>query len=222
MNHIVFDLDGTLVDSLPGIALALNRALESLEKPVHTTQHIRTLVGRGARRLCADALPADEQNLPASIDALLQAFMREYPHTWQQGTVPYEGIPAMLERLAADGNRLAVLSNKPHIVTAPLVKHLFPAIPFAPVMGYTPQYPRKPDPSSLLHIAATWKTAPSAITMVGDSLHDAHTAQNAGTALTLVSWGYALTDDLLTTGAPLCTTIAELERSLRAGTGIWG
>lgn len=221
MKHIVFDLDGTLVDSLPGIALALNRALESIGKPRHTTPHIRTLVGRGARRLCADALPAGEQNAPAAIDALLQAFMREYPHTWQQGTVPYEGISPMLERLASDGYRLAVLSNKPHIVTEPLVKHLFPAIPFAPIMGYTPEYPRKPDPAALLHIASSWKTPPVEITMVGDSLHDAHTAQNAGTALILVAWGYAQTDDLLTTGTPLCATVQELEHNLRAGTGIW-
>lgn len=214
MKHIVFDLDGTLVDSLPGIALALNRALETLGKPTHPTPHIRTLVGRGARRLCADALPADEQNLPASIDALLQAFMREYPHTWQQGTVPYEGIPAMLERLAAEKHRLAILSNKPHIVTVPLVRHLFPAIPFSPVMGYTTEHPRKPDPASLLHIADSWNTPPAEITLVGDSLHDARTAQNAGTALILVAWGYALTDDLLTTGAPLCATVEELEHSL--------
>ena len=221
MNHIVFDLDGTLVDSLPGIALALNRALETLGRPTHTEQHIRTLVGRGARRLCADALPAADQGDPASIDALLQAFMREYPHTWQQGTVPYEGIAPMLERLAAAGHRLAVLSNKPHVVTSPLVEHLFPSVPFEPVMGYTPEYPRKPDPASLLHIASAWGMDPAEIVMVGDSLHDAHTAQNAGTSLILVAWGYALTDDLLTTGAPLCSTVAELERNLLAGTGIW-
>lgn len=209
MRHVVFDLDGTLVDSLPGIAEGLNRALALLGRPTRSQQEIRGMVGRGARMLCAEALggtPAEED-----VAALLHAFGREYPRTWEAGTIPYPGIPGMLERLAARGKQLAVLSNKPHEVTVPLVAHVFPHIPFDFVFGYSNRFPRKPDPASLLFIASSWHVDPAEVAMVGDSVHDARTARAAGTRLGLVSWGYCGDGGLSAENAPVFETAHELE-----------
>lgn len=192
---LVFDLDGTLVDSLPGIAEGVNRALASLGLPTLSREAVRGMIGRGAANLCAaaigyaDAALAPEKELKAMHDA----FRREYPHCWQgrEYTHPYPGIPEMLERLASEGAHLAVLSNKPHEVTLPMVRELFPSVPFDPVLGFSERFPRKPDPASLYHIAASWGVPVSAVTLVGDSRFDAMTAENAGCRLLLLDWGYS-------------------------------
>ena len=110
---------------------------------------------------------------------------------------------------------MAVLSNKPHDVTEPMVKALFPHIPFSCILGYTGQFPRKPAPDSLQYIAAQWGVPASEVTLVGDSLFDARCAENAGTSLVLVGWGYAADPAALRVWtAPVCETMAELESLL--------
>ncbi len=217
----VFDLDGTLVESLPGIAEGLNRALVSLGRAPYAPEAVRGMIGRGAANLCAAALgyadaslaPADEQ------EALHAAFRREYPLCWRgQGTLPFAGVTSMLAELAAAGAKLAILSNKPHEVTEVMVRELFPGIPFEPVMGYTPAFPRKPDPAALLHIAAQWGADPAQVMLVGDSLYDARTAANAGTACALVSWGYADRTELAAWGCPLFDSVAALAAHLHCAT----
>ncbi len=203
--HIVFDLDGTLVESLPGIAEGLNRALAAVGRAPHPPAAVRGMIGRGAANLCAAALgyadatlaPADEQ------EALHAAFRREYPRCWQgEGTIPYGGIPGMLEKLVRAGAKLAILSNKPHEVTEVMVRTLFPTIPFAPLLGFTGDFPRKPAPDALLHIAQEWGVEPAQLTLVGDSLYDARTAANAGAQCALVTWGYANPAELKAHGCP--------------------
>ncbi len=214
-SGIVFDLDGTLVDSLPGIAAALNLALASMGKPTHTRQAIRSMVGKGARELCRAALNTrEDEDSDDGIDDLLNGFMAEYPHTWQRGTLPYPGIEDLLDRLQEAGFPLAVLSNKPDVVTRPLVQEIFPRVRFDIVMGFSHQFPRKPDPASLLHIAACRQSLPENMTMVGDSKHDALAARQAGTRLVLVGWGYADLSDLEIFDAPICDTIEQLSCEL--------
>lgn len=219
-QHIVFDLDGTLVDSLPGIATGVNRALASLGLPQHPHSAVRGMIGRGAANLCAAAIGyADVSLAPKDeLEAVHSAFRREYPNCWQgaEYTTPFPGITLMLAKLFAAGAHLAVLSNKPHEVTEPMVRAVFPTIPFDKVMGYTPQFPRKPAPDALLHLAEYWGVEPQQITLVGDSLYDARTAANAGTQLALVSWGYADTRELAQWGCPLFGTATELTRYLMA------
>ncbi len=214
---LVFDLDGTLVESLPGIAEGLNRALAAVGRPPCTQQEVRGMIGRGAANLCAAALGyADASLAPAAEqEALHAAFRREYPQCWRgRGTQPFPGVYGMLARLVAAGAQVAVLSNKPHEVTEPMVRELFPSIPFEPIMGYTGAFPRKPDPAALHHIAARWGIGPEQLTLVGDSLYDARTAANAGAGCALVAWGYAEVAQLATWPCPLFGTVAELAAHL--------
>ncbi len=219
-KFIVFDLDGTLVESLPGIAEGLNRALASTGYAPHPPTAIRGMIGRGAENLCAAALGfADAAEAPqAELAALYAAFRREYPHCWQgEGTTPFAGIPELLAQLAAQGARLAVLSNKPHEVTEELVRAVFPGVTFDPVLGHSAKLPRKPAPDALLHIAAQWGVEAGQLTLVGDSLIDALTAARAGTACALVSWGYAQTARLVAEGnAPVFSSVEELAGELLA------
>lgn len=212
----VFDLDGTLVDSIPGIALGLNLALKALGYPEHTEEEIRGMVGRGARELCLSALKgAFDGNVPETVfDALHHGFMREYLQTWENGTVPYAGIHDMLLRLAAAGHPLGVLSNKPHVATVPLVRHVFPDVPFRDVLGFSERFPRKPSPDSLLSIIRSWGMEPEQTCMVGDSAHDGNTAVNAGARLVLVGWGYSTRSALDAFHVPVCGTVAELSARL--------
>lgn len=200
MNRgIIFDLDGTLVDSLPGIAEGVNRALETLGKQRLSREEVRGMIGRGARNLCAQAIGyRDANGAPAAeLEPMHAAFRHCYPSCWRGDfTLPYPGIQEMLRALAGHENKLAVLSNKPHDVTEPMVHELFPGIPFDPVLGFTGKFPRKPAPDALLHIAKLWNLPPHQITLVGDSLYDADTAKNAACRFVAVGWGYARQDEL--------------------------
>lgn len=218
-QYLVFDLDGTLVDSLPGIAEGINRALIACGRAPHPQEKVRGMIGRGAANLCAEAIGyADAAVAPLEeLEAVHGAFRREYPACWcgEEYTRAYGGITTLLEKLAAAGARLAVLSNKPHEVTEPMVQHIFPTVPFDVVLGFTPAFPRKPNPASMHHIAEKWGVSPAEITLVGDSLFDARCAENAGTGLVLVGWGYAADPVALRAWpAPVCETMEELEQAL--------
>lgn len=216
-RYIVFDLDGTLVESLPGIAEGVNRALAAMGRSPHAPAAVRRMIGQGAQHLCACALgyTGVAQAPAAELQELYTLFQREYQHCWQgRNTLPFPEVRVMLARLAAQGARLAVLSNKPHEVTLPMVRTLFPTTPFNPIIGHSGQFPRKPAPQALLHIARKWGITPAQLTLVGDSLHDAHTAANAGCDLALVAWGYADVAPLAAWPAPLFGTVDELLRYL--------
>lgn len=184
---LLFDLDGTLIDSLPGIAGALNRSLIASRLPGHELAAVRSFIGDGARMLVERA--AAEAPLEI-LDALEAAFKTDYDTSWPEGTLVYEGITAMLEHFQAAGHPLAVVSNKPHAFTTATVARLFPAIRFAEVCGQRPGIPHKPDPSGALGIAATLGRAPAECVFVGDSTIDAETARRAGMTFVAVTWGY--------------------------------
>lgn len=216
-HHIVFDLDGTLVNSLPGIAAGVNLALTSMGREPHGEQQVRRMIGQGVRHLAACALGYnDEADAPKDeLELFLKAFRKEYATSWQgAGTTPYPGITEMLTRLVSIGAHLAVLTNKPHDVTVPMVQELFRPVPFMPIIGHMGEIPRKPDPFALQMIAETWKVKPEQITLVGDSLIDARTAANAGSQCALVTWGYGQIRELHDWGSPTFGTVEELRTHL--------
>ena len=197
---ILFDLDGTLLDTLEDLATAANRALGTLGLPAHPTDAYRVFVGDGLRTLAERILPG-EQRSAAQVDALVAAFEREYSRTWNERTAPYAGVPEMLDRLTGDGYRLSVLSNKPDAFTRLCVEQLLPHWTFAPLYGQRPGVPKKPDPAAALAIAAELGLDPAEVLYLGDTATDMYTARAAGMAAVGVLWGFRSADELRAAGA---------------------
>lgn len=185
---LIFDLDGTLVDSLPGIAGSLNRALASCGFAGHEHADVRRFIGNGSYELARQATPKGSPN--DLILAVESAFKDDYATTWPEGTAPYEGVPEFLAKLASTGVRMAVLSNKPHPFTVEIVERLFPGVPFDPVLGHRPEAPRKPHPDAAIQISKLWGVDPAECLFIGDSTVDLETARGAGMRPVAVAWGY--------------------------------
>jgi len=185
---LIFDLDGTLVDSLPGIAASLNRALASQRLPQHALHAIRGFIGNGARVLVSRAAP--QGSAEPLLTALEQAFKTDYDLTWPQGTVVYPGVAALLAELHHQGVALAVLSNKPHAFTTAMVDGVFSTVAFSAVLGQRAGIPHKPDPAGANEIAAILGLPARAVTLIGDSTMDIETARRAGMRAVAASWGY--------------------------------
>lgn len=185
---LIFDLDGTLIDSLPAIAASLNRTLAAHGMPGHPEPVVRSFIGNGLRNLLEQAAPRD--TAPDRIDALLETYRADYDTTWPTGTVVYPGIHDLLVSLRDRSLALAVLSNKVDAFTRAMTTALFPGIPFACVLGQRDGIPHKPDPSGALEIARSLGAAAADCTIVGDSTVDLETARNAGMGFIGVSWGY--------------------------------
>ncbi len=196
VNHgLIFDLDGTLVDSLAGIATSLNQPLARSGLPQHPLPTVRRFIGNGARVLAERAVPTGSDE--ALISAVELAFNEDYNVSWPDGTVLYDGISEMLETFQARGYPLAVLSNKPHPFTQAIVARLFPKIRFTMVLGQRPGISHKPDPAGALEIATTFGLAVENCTVIGDSTPDIETARNAGMRSVAVMWGFYDRDRLL-------------------------
>ncbi len=206
---LIFDLDGTLVDSLRGIADTLNRTLDAHGLPGHSDASVRSFIGNGLRNLIARAVPQGTD--PALIDSLLALYRKDYDLTWKQGTTPYPGIPRMLDELWREGFTMAVCSNKLHDFTVTMVHGMFPNIHFAQILGQRDGMPHKPDPAGALQLAAAMGGTPENCVVIGDSTMDIETAANAGMRSIAVSWGYHDGDRLRAAGpGHLINTPAEL------------
>ena len=198
---LIFDLDGTLVDSLRGIAASLNHALAASGLPVHANAAVRGFIGNGARILIRRAAPEDADE--GLLDTVEQAFKGDYDLTWPDGTTAYDGIAGLLESLQHRGYPLAVLSNKPHPFTETIVSQIFPTVRFAAVLGQRAGIPHKPDPAGALEIAHSLHLCPEDCIVIGDSTMDLETARNAGMRAIAVTWGFHDRDRLVAAGANL-------------------
>ena len=196
---LIFDLDGTLVDSLTGIAASLNRTLVAHGLPGHSDAAIRSFVGNGINTLVLRAAPAAVN--PTLHTSIVSLFKKDYELSWTQGTRTYPGIPGMLEELQRSGWRLAVLSNKTHAFTVEMVRTMFPSIHFSMVLGQQENRPQKPQPDGAVQIAADLGVAVANCVIIGDSTIDLETAANAGMRAIAVAWGYHDRQRLLETGA---------------------
>ncbi len=200
IQGIVFDLDGTLLDSLDDIADSVNIVLDERGHSRHPVAAYRYFVGDGAATLMHRVLPEAERT-PTVEAACLARFNEVYALRWNNKTRPYPGIMDMLTALVQWGVPLAVLSNKPHDATALCVRELLPGIPFAVVLGQKPDIPRKPDPTGALAVARMLNIGPDRILYVGDTATDMQTAVASGMMPLGVLWGFRTADELLTHGA---------------------
>ncbi|MGD9948230.1 MAG: HAD family hydrolase [Desulfobulbus sp.] len=197
---VLFDLDGTLLDTLEDLANAGNRVLAARSLPVHPADAYRYFVGDGIATLVERILPATHRQ-PESIAATVADFQREYAENWHDRTAPYNGVPEMLEQLVASGLRLAILSNKPDDFTQLCVKKLLAQWPFEPIFGQRPGIPKKPDPAAALEVAELLGCLPQEILYVGDTSIDMRTARSAGMEPVGVLWGFRGADELREAGA---------------------
>lgn len=204
LHAVIFDLDGTLIDSLADLADAANASLAQFGYPVHPLPAYRHFVGNGLEMLIRRALPAGEADrLGPRLTAVLEAMRARYSATWSVKTAPYPGIPEALGALTEKKLPLAVLSNKPDPWTQEIVRHFFPNIAFAAVRGARPHVPCKPDPAAALQIAADLNVPPEHTAFVGDSNVDVLTARRAGMFAVGVTWGFRDAQELRDAGASL-------------------
>ncbi len=202
---VIFDLDGTLVDSIEDIGAAMNTVLETLDLPLHAADDYRAMLGWGMRRLVALALPESRRE-PTTLDAAVAAMTAEYGRHPLVRTRPYDGIPELLAELGRRGIPAAVLSNKPDALTQAIVAELFPCTAFHSVQGDRAGIPRKPDPCAALDLCGRMGSEPGKVLLLGDSAVDMETARNAGTARAGALWGYRGAEELLEAGAETLVT----------------
>lgn len=206
---VIFDLDGTLIDTLADLAGSVNEALEKMGYPVWPVEAYRLKVGRGFRNLMENSVPEAVKEDDAVIDKMLQYFVEAYDRKYMEKSRPYEGIEEMLSRLVADGVLVAVNSNKRTDYTEKLIATIFPDIPFVGVFGERKGVPKKPDPASALELCRMMGLEPEQVLYVGDSSTDMKTGQNASMDTIGVVWGFRGYDELHESGAVYIAQTAE-------------
>ncbi len=196
----LFDLDGTLINSLEDLAASANYALMERGYPVHTLDEYKYMVGNGVTRLCERALPQYART-PEQVRTLRQVFQSYYMEHGMDSTRPYPGINWMLQQLKARGIRLAVLTNKPDQSAQLLVERMFGAGLFSAVIGQMEGRPIKPDPTTAFEAMERMGVRPEECAYFGDSGVDMQTADAAGARGVGVLWGFRPADELLENGA---------------------
>lgn len=197
---VVFDLDGTLLDTIDDIALAMNRVLAARGMGSYSAVVYKTLVGEGAEELVRRAL-ASRLLTDAEVAGILADYRREYEACWRLHSRPYPGVPALLEGLGRRGVRTAVLSNKSQPFTEAMTVELLSPFRFDIVRGAQPGVPLKPDPGAALGIARELGVAPAEAVFLGDTKIDIKTAAAAGMLPVGALWGFRTAEELRASGA---------------------
>lgn len=187
---VIFDLDGTLLDTLDDLSAAVNHAMQQRGFPLHTRDEYMKMVGHGARNLMSQALPIEHKDDEALIDAVLADFRTYYNAHIDVYTKPFPGIQELIAALHQKGVMLAVASNKFQEGTEHLIKEFFPEIPFVAVLGNRQGFPLKPDPEVVGEVLRKAGISQDQAVMVGDSDTDMETAANGGIQGIAVNWGY--------------------------------
>lgn len=201
MNRaVIFDLDGTLADTIDDLAGAVNYCLGSRGFPEHDVESYKLMVGEGLRLLVSRSLPASSRS-DQLIDEIVADASARYAEHCLDMTRAYPGIAELLSALAERGLATAVLSNKPDALTRKVVDGLFPWRPFRVVRGEIADFPRKPDPASALDICAALGARPGETIYLGDSAVDMMTAAAAGFMAIGAAWGFRGEAELRGAGA---------------------
>lgn len=186
---VIFDLDGTLLDTIADLATSANHALQALGYPTHPVDVIRTFVGNGINKLLERALPEDERT-EANVVRMRSHFMPHYDAHNADLSAPYPGIVPLLEALQAKGLKMGVASNKYQAATVKLVKHYFPTIDFVEILGQREGINVKPDPTIVFDILRKANVSQEDTLYVGDSGVDMQTSLNAKVDAVGVTWGF--------------------------------
>lgn len=197
---VIFDLDGTLLNTIADLGEATNYAMAEMGYPEHPLSAYNMMVGNGIRRLIERALPEDART-DETVEAAREHFLLYYNRHIHDHTVPYPGIPELLRDLTERKVAVAVASNKFQEGVTTLITHFFPDIPWVAVMGNREGMPTKPDPSIVFNILADYPTPKSDVLYVGDSGVDMETARRACVDSCGVTWGFRTRQELETAGA---------------------
>ncbi|HBI40518.1 MAG TPA: HAD family hydrolase [Tenacibaculum sp.] len=191
---VVFDLDGTLLNTIETYSNIMNELLSRKKFPLHETSLYNTFIGNGAKNFIRLSLP-EEKRQETVINSMLHDFHKIYEETYNKHSRSYEGITSLLLKLQASEIKLGILSNKLHHLTIKCADYFFPKINFEKVLEQSEQY-KKPNPEGLLDISKSLNLDSKDILFVGDTEVDIETAQNAKTYCATVTWGYRTRDTL--------------------------
>ncbi|MDE6092937.1 MAG: HAD-IA family hydrolase [Ruminococcus sp.] len=197
MITAIFDLDGTLADTISDLADATNFALEKLGYPVHSYESYKKIVGNGVQKLCYRALPEDKKD---DTEKLLEIFNEYYSEHFLDKTTLYDGTKNCLDILRQNNVTLAVATNKPQNFARQIVKKLLPEYDFVKVLGGCSERPKKPDTAIITEIISEL-SEDNQIFMIGDSNVDIQTAKNAGISSIGCVWGFRGREELVNAGA---------------------
>ncbi|MCR5600277.1 MAG: HAD family hydrolase [Ruminococcus sp.] len=198
MITAVFDLDGTIADTICDLGDAVNYGLERLGCPAHDHEAYKKMVGNGAKKLCERALPEEKKENSAELHKLFKEYYSEH---YLDKTKLYDGMKETLEKLQNSGVVLAVATNKPEDVAREIVEELLPDIDFIKVLGGVDYRPTKPDIAILVEIFAALPDVENRVYMIGDSNVDVQTAKNAGIECIGCAWGFRGREELNAEGA---------------------
>ena len=216
-SHVIFDLDGTILNTLEDLAAAGNHTCETHGWPTFAVDEYRYKVGNGMLKLVERFMPAEYAGDGRMFEQTLAEFRAYYGEHKEDHTAPYAGTIEMLDRLRAAGVQLAVLTNKDHISAAPLIEKYFGSERFALVQGRVDAFPPKPEAPVTLHVMEELGANPATTLYVGDSNVDILTGHNAGLKSAGVSWGFRGRAELEAAGADyVVDTQAELAALVRA------
>ena len=198
---VIFDLDGTLVDSLADLSDSVNLMLESYGFPTHEMEQYRYFVGNGSKKLMERTLPRDKAASAEFVEEALVKYKAIYKERLVEKTRPYNGVRELLAELKSRGIPLAVCTNKHNDAALTIVKILFAPGTFEEVLGDRPGFPKKPNPATPLEIASHLGVKPDEVAYLGDTSVDMETAVHAGFLPVGVLWGFRPEEELVKNGA---------------------
>ncbi len=191
VDAVLFDLDGTLLDTLPDLFVAANAMLVELGHAPRTLEEIRRFVGKGIPNLVLRCLTDDREVEPALAETALPVYRRHYGAVNGDATRIYDGVEPTLEKFKSQGLRLGCVTNKAHAFTLPLLERVGLAHYFDVIVSGDTLPQKKPDPAPLVHASETIGVPPERVIMIGDSANDAQAAQAAGMPVLLLTYGYS-------------------------------